>query len=138
MQIDSRWFCFAFITQTDETLSIYLLTRLINLGKFLQRVDALFIFVWILSTFSFLSVTTAFINRIIKKLTQIKNHKALSYAICAIIFSIALSFKNISDMKYIQNVLLKYIVIILVFVISLIILILANLKHKKEKISWKK
>ena len=126
---------FPFIAFSDEMLSVYLLTRLIEFGKFFQRVDAIFIFVWILSTFSFLSVTTAFINRIIKKLTQIKNHKALSYAVCSIIFSIALSFKNISDMKYIQNVLLKYIVIILVFIISLIILILANLKHKKEKIS---
>ena len=126
---------FPFIAFSDEMLSVYLLTRLIEFGKFFQRVDAIFIFVWILSTFSFLSVTTAFINRIIKKLTQIKNHKALSYAVCSIIFSIALSFKNISDMKYIQNVLLKYIVIILVFVISLIVLILANLKHKKEKIS---
>ncbi len=125
---------FPFIAFSDEMLSVYLLTRLIEFGKFFQRVDAIFIFVWILSTFSFLSITTGFINRILKKLIKIKNHKEMSYSICAIIFSVALIFKNISDMKYIQNTLLKYIVILLVFVISLIILILANLKHKKEKV----
>lgn len=126
---------FPFISFSDEMLSVYLLTRLIEFGKFFQRVDAIFIFIWILSAFSFLSITTEFINRIFKKLTKIKNHTEITYSICAIIFSIALAFKDISDLKYIQNVLLKYIVILLVFVISVIVLILANLKHKKEKIS---
>ena len=44
---------FPFIAFSDEMLSVYLLTRLIEFGKFFQRVDAIFIFVWILSTFSF-------------------------------------------------------------------------------------
>ena len=126
---------FPFIAFSDEMLSVYLLTRLIEFGKFFQRVDAIFIFIWILSTFSFLSITAELIAKIFKKLTKIKYHKEMSYSICAIIFSIALVFKNVSDMKYIQNILLKYIIISLVFVMSLIILILANLKHKKEKTS---
>lgn len=124
---------FPFISFTDEMLSVYLLTRLIEFGKFFQRIDAIFIFIWILSLFSFLSITIELINRIFKKLTQIKSHREVTYGISAIIFSVALCFKNISDMKYIQNVVLKYVVIILVFVISLIVLILANLKYKKEK-----
>lgn len=81
----------------------------------------------------FLSITIELINRIFKKLTQIKSHREVTYGISAIIFSVALCFRNISDIKYIQNVILKYVVIILVFVISLIVLILANLKYKKEK-----
>lgn len=124
---------FPFIPFSDEMLSVYLLTRIIEFGKFFQRIDAIFIFVWILSTFSFLSITTELINRIFKKLTRIKDDKEMTYSVCAIIFSVALLFKNIADMKYIQNVVLKYVVILLVFVMSLAILILANFKHKKEK-----
>lgn len=125
---------FPFVAFSDEMLSVYLLTRLIEFGKFFQRVDAIFIFIWILSTFSFLSITTVFVNNILKKLIRIKDNGEMCYSICAIIFSVALVFENISDMKYLQNILSKYIVILLVFVMSLIILILANLKHRKEKI----
>lgn len=124
---------FPFVSFSDEMLSVYLLTRMIEFGKFFQRVDAIFIFIWILSTFSFLSITIEFANRIYKKLTGIKSHKEIAYSTCAIIFSVALIFRNTADMKIVQNKILKYIVIALIFVISLIILILANLKRKKEK-----
>lgn len=126
---------FPFISFTDEMLSIYLLTRLIEFGKFFQRVDAIFVLIWILSAFSFLAITIEFINRILKKLTNLKSHKEISYSISAIIFSFALSFRNLSEIKYMQNIVLKYFVIILVFIISIIILKLANLKLKKEKSS---
>ena len=126
---------FPFIAFTDEMLSIYLLTRLIEFGKFFQRVDAIFILIWILSAFSFLSITIEFANRILKKLLNLKTHKEMAYSICAIIFSLALAFANFSTIKFIQNELLRYFVIALVFIISLIILVLANLKLKKEKLT---
>ena len=59
----------------------------------------------------------------------------MTYSICAIIFSLALAFENFSTIKFIQNELLRYFVIALVFIISLIILVLANLKLKKEKLT---
>lgn len=124
---------FPFISFTDEMLSIYLLARLIEFGKFFQRVDAIFVLIWILSAFSFLAITVEFANRIIKKLVNLKTHKELAFSICAIIFSLALSLANFSTIKFMQTQILKYFVIALVFVISLIILILANLKLKKEK-----
>ena len=124
---------FPFISFTDEMLSIYLLTRLIEFGKFFQRVDAIFVLIWILSAFSFLSITLEFTNRILKKLLNLRTHKELSYSISAIIFSLALALANISNIKLMQYDILRYFVIILVFILSLIILVLANLKHKKEK-----
>jgi len=124
---------FPFIPFSDEMLSIYLVARLIEFGKFLQRVDAVFILIWILSLFSFLSVNVSFINKILKKLLCLKNYREMSFSVCALIFSISLLFANISNIKFTQTVLLKYFTIALVFIFSLIILILANLKFKKEK-----
>ena len=124
---------FPFISFTDEMLSIYLLTRLIEFGKFFQRVDAIFVLIWILSAFSFLAITIELANRILKKLLNLKTHKEMAYSISAIIFSLSLAFANLAQIKYIQTELLKYFVIILVFVISLVVLILANFKLKKEK-----
>jgi len=124
---------FPFIPFSDEMLSIYLVARLIEFGKFLQRVDAVFILIWILSLFSFLSINISFINKILKKLLSLKNYREMSFSVCAIIFSISLLFTNISNIKFTQTVLLKYFTIGLVFIFSFIILVIANLKFKKEK-----
>ena len=43
MSIISLLMTFPFIVETDEMFSIYLLTRLVSFGNFLQRVDAIFI-----------------------------------------------------------------------------------------------
>lgn len=123
---------FPFISFSDGMLSIYLLTRMIRLGRFLQRVDAIMIFIWLLSILSFLSITVCLINKILKKLVNLKSNNEMTYSICFLIFSIALLFRNITDLKIIQNTILRYIIILIVFVISIAILILANLKHKRR------
>lgn len=123
---------FPFISFSDGMLSVYLLTRLIKLGRFFQRVDAILIFIWILSFLSFLSITICLINRILKKLVNLKSPNEMTYSICFIVFSIALLFRNITDIKIVQNLFLKYVIISLVFVISLAILIFANIKQKRR------
>lgn len=123
---------FPFITFTDELLSVYLLTRMIEFGSFFQRIDAIFIFIWILSILSFLTFTSKFIAIIFKKLTGIKRHREMIYSIAAILFGISLIFENVSNIKFLQNIIFKYIVIGLIFIITPIILILANLKFKRR------
>ncbi len=123
---------FPYISFTDEMLSVYLLTRIIEFGKFFQRVDALFIFIWILSTLSFLAFTTHLIGTIFKKITNIKDEKEMIYCFTNLIFALALVYNNIAVLKYLQNVIFKYSTIILVFIISLAILIFANLKLKRR------
>ena len=123
---------FPFITFTDELMSMYFLSRMIEFGKFFQRIDAIFIFIWILSALSFLSFTSILITNIFKQLTSIKDNTEMIYSTVSIIFSIALIFENIANIKFMQEVVFKYIVIILVFIITPIILILANLKFKRR------
>ena len=123
---------FPFISFTDELLSVYLLTRMIEFGQFLQRIDAIFIFIWILSILSFLTFTSNFITIIFKKLTGIKNYKEMIYSVVSILFGLSLIFENISTIKSLQNIVFKYSVIALIFIITPIILILANLKLKRR------
>lgn len=124
---------FPFITSTDELFSMYLLTRMVEFGRFFQRVDAIFIFIWILSTLSFLTFSSVIITSIFKKLTGIKTKREMIYSTAVIIFCIALSIKNIAHIKYLQDNILKYGIVILVFIITPIILIFANLKLKRRK-----
>ena len=125
---------FPYAAFTDDTLSMYLLTRRITLGKFFQRIDAIFILIWILSILVFLSMNLHFVNTLIKKLINVKYNKELNYCIASIIFSIALLFDSIVSMKYIFNVYIKYVFIALCLVVSFTIMLFAYLKHKKENI----
>ena len=49
---------FSFISFSEELLSVYLLTRMIEFGRFFQRIDAIFILIWILAMISFLSISS--------------------------------------------------------------------------------
>lgn len=123
---------FPAVITTDEMLSIYLLARLIEFGHFLQRLDALFIFIWSIALISFLSLTFFYILRIFQKITKIENSKILALPLGFIILGNCLIIKNIGVAKYLARYFYKYGVLILVFVVSLIILIVANIKYKKN------
>lgn len=125
---------FSFISFSEELLSVYLLTRMIEFGRFFQRIDAIFILIWILAMISFLSISSFFSIYVVDKLVRFKNPDELSCCIASFIFVVALSVKNIAQIKFIQSKVFKYVIISLVFVVSFIILILANLKHRKEKL----
>lgn len=123
---------FSSIAITDETLSIYLLARIIRFGQFFQRIDAVFIFLWIFAVFSFISFTFFIILHILKKLTKAKDAKELVYSLSSIVFASSLFVTNISDAKHLGRGPLKYSVIVLLC-ISIALLILANIKNKNNK-----
>ena len=123
---------FPFITQTDETLSVYLVTRLISFGKFFQRVDAIFIFVWILIVISFISFNLYIVSHIIKKTFKLKFSRELVYPIATLVFSIGLMFKDVSAIKYVTRYIYRYYGFILVFIVSFLLLLLAYIKKKRQ------
>lgn len=111
--------------QSGESFSLYLLTRNIEYGRFIQRMDAIFIFIWIISTISYISIAIYFSLHIIKKLTNIVDTSSMNYSINLFILSLILSFANLSNKL---GEFFRYISLILIFGISILILVLANLK----------
>lgn len=119
-------------TRTDESLSIYLLTRMLKFGNFLERLDAIFIFAWFVSLLSFLSLNFFYILGIFKEITNIENIKVLPSPLAFIVLSVSLTIKNYAEIKFWGNYIYKYSLLLLVFVIGFMILILANLKYKNK------
>ena len=113
--------------------SLFLLVRQIELGNFLQRVDSIFIFLWILSIFAYLSFIIFLINRILKKILNISNSSMLSYSTCSILLGLTLIPINIAKIHFIESTVYKYVVLGFMFGISFIILILANIKKLRSK-----
>ena len=122
-----------FVTHSEELLSLYLLVRLAEFGEFLQRTDSLFIFLWIISTLSYLSVTIMFVINILRKLLHLKDSSELSFPLCCIILGSPLLVRSPTLLSYLEEVVYKYYVLILVFGISDLIMILANIKKKLSR-----
>lgn len=113
--------------------SLFLLARQIELGTFLQRVDAIFILLWIMSIFSYLSFVVFIINRIIKKVSNISNEKMLTLPICSILFGLTLVPFNIAELNFIEDIIYRYVILIFMLGIGIAILILSNIKLLRKK-----
>lgn len=113
--------------------SLFLLARQVELGTFLQRVDAVFILLWILSIFSYLSFVVFIINRIIKKVSNISNEKMLTFSTCSILFGLALIPFNIAQLNFIEDIIYRYVILIFMLGIGIVLLILANIKLLRKK-----
>lgn len=118
--------------------SLFLLARQIEFGNFIQRVDAIFILLWILSIYAYLSFVIFLINRIAKKITNISNEKMLSFSTCSILFGLALIPLNMSHIHFIEDTIYRFMVIGFIFGIGILLLIWANIKYRKEKLHDKK
>ena len=132
LSVVSLLLVFSFISDTDLALSIYSLTRKIEYGRFFQRTDALFILLWILLIFTYLSTILAFCLNIFKKISNISNSKSMTYCFALLLFAVGLVCKNTAITQYIKKDVYKYYEIILVFVVSMLILILGNIKYRKK------
>lgn len=120
------------ITEINNTLSIYILSRRVNFGQFIQRIDAIFILIWIMSIFNYLAITMHFTLSTFKRITNIKFERAMTYCFCAFLFTIALMPQTISDINIFERTAYKYLSIIFVFFITMLILIWAYFKKKRS------
>jgi len=124
---------YPFSTGGKGVLSIYIMTRSIQFGKFFQRADALFILVWVLTFFSYLSVIINYVLRITQKNTGSKKNALYIYIIAIAIFIVTLIPKDIVQIRFAENVIYKYSTLIVVFVLSFVVILLGYLKKRKER-----
>lgn len=123
---------FPFATGGEGILSIYMITRSIQFGTFFQRVDAFFILIWVLTFFSYLSVIFAFTLKITNKNLKTQNSNIPAFLIGLGVFIVTLIPQNIAQIRFAENVIYKYVCLIIVFGMSFAILLLGYLKKDKK------
>lgn len=121
---------FSTTSSSEPINSLFLLVRQVELGKFIQRVDSLFILLWIFAILSYLSFIIFTINRILKKLVNINNEKMLSFSTSSILLGLTLIPMNVAKIHFIENVVYRYFILSFIFGIGFSILILANIKKR--------
>lgn len=126
---------FSFLIQIDEVMPLYSAARYIEFGSFFQRLESIFLLIWIFEIVSYLCVSIGICMSIIKKIANLKNSKTLSLPFSLLIMGIALLPTNYAISRFLENTIYPYLVLGIVFVFGLSILLLANWrKHKKKEV----
>ena len=126
----SLLFSFSSLISIYEISPIYLILRATELGSFFQRPDALFVFTWILSLMSYLSVTIMFCNIIFKKISNIKTTKYITFIFVSLCFIVCLIPQNLSIIKILEDTFYRYSTIALAFILPTILLLIGTFKNK--------
>ncbi len=114
----------------ENYFPIFELTRLISLGRFIQRVDSIFILLWILATFVYISLTTNYIIIYIQKILNLKySHRIIPIVVMSIIALSTIFVKYEIAIK-IRNILFVNITPFILIVLPIIMLIVANIKRR--------
>ena len=129
LNISSTLLMFDTFVETDELMPLYSAVRYIEFGTFFQRLDSIFLLIWIISFSCYLSIIMNFCIDIFKKLTNIKNSKFVVMPLGLLLVGISLIPNNIAMSNFWGSIIYKYAFFILVLGISIPVLILANLKN---------
>ena len=119
----------AFFT-TNEMMTLYSAARYISFGTFLQRLESIFMLVWIMNFVSYLAITCKFSLNIFQKMTNVKNTKPLVNIFGLLILGVALLPKNVAISSFFENYIYNHIVIGITFILGIGILIIAYLKKR--------
>ena len=123
----------SFTLHSDESFSLYVLTRNLEYGRFIQRVDAIFILIWIIAIISYINIPVSLCIYIFKKLTNINDTNSVNYIINLLILAISIIPIEYAIFANVFGKTVQYSFLILFFAISLPILIIANLKKNFAK-----
>ena len=117
-------------TIIENYFPIFELTRLISLGRFIQRVDSAFILLWILATFVYLSLTMHFLILYIQKIFRLKYSSRLIPLLTMGIIAVSTIFVNYEITIKIRNFIFVYITPYILCILPTIFLIIARIKRR--------
>lgn len=125
-------FIFSYFVETDEVMPLYSAATYIEFGTFFQRLESVFLLIWMLAFACYLGIVSKFIIYIFKKITNIKDFKPIIYPVGMLILAIALFPKNYAIAKFYETNIYPYLMIGIVCIASILILLFAYLKKQKK------
>ncbi|KZL89664.1 GerAB/ArcD/ProY family transporter [Clostridium magnum] len=120
-------------TMGKENLSgIFQLSRIIYYNRYIQRVESVFLFIWVIS--SLITVSTAFYLsvRIYCESFDIADHKPILLPFALLTYVVSLQPKNISEVVDINLKFVRQYSLYLNFGVPILVLIIALIFRKKE------
>lgn len=122
---------FPYPSSLERTIPIFHIARLIKLGRFFQRVESLFLFIWAASSLLYISVTFYFILFTFQKTFQLDYYKPLIIPFAIIIMSVSFIPSDFTEIIGYEVNLFRNWAWIVAFVMPVLLLILARPRKKK-------
>ncbi len=124
---------FISLMYTNQIMPLYSAARHIEFGNFFQRLESIFLLIWILQMVCYLSIVAKISISIFKKITNISDEKPVIFVFGLLIFAISLLPNNYAISKFIENYIYHYMVIIISIFLGISILLLAYFKKRRKK-----
>lgn len=128
--VSTLLFMFPFFFNTDEIMPLFSAARYIEFGTFFQRLESIFLLIWIFVFGCYLSITNRFVTLIFGKITKISKIKFIVSPFSLLVLAISLIPENYAISKFLESEICKNLILFLVFLLSFTILLLGNIKKK--------
>lgn len=133
LAVASIIFMFSSVGEANDIMPLYSAARFLQFGTFFERLESLFLLIWIMAFGCYLNICIKFAILIFKKIAKVKYTNSLVAPFCILVLGIALIPKNYSYTEFFETHIYPYLVIGFVFFFCISLLIFANLKKKKSK-----
>ena len=121
---------------SENYFAFFEITRMISFGRFFQRIEVIFTFLWLFVSLLYLTMAISVVIYTFKKAFHIEYPNLLLPVITLSFIGLAYIFPNTSSLLITRDFMYKYITPFIVFIAPLILLILSKLKMggvKNEK-----
>ena len=138
--------CFALITSTlvyalvypypialENFLPIYQLARLINIGRFFQRIESMFVFIWAAGALLHLSATFYLAIHLFAKILRLKYQKPLIIPFAILVFNISLLPPSLMETIKLETQFSKNYFAFISFGLPILVLLIARIRKRMVK-----
>ena len=125
-------FMFSFFITEDEIMPLFSAARYIEFGTFFQRLESIFLLIWISVFCCYLSVVMKFSVLILQKITLLKDTNILLPCIGLTMLAISLFPENYAISKFYEITIYRYLVWGFILFANIAILLFANFKKRKK------
>lgn len=120
-------------TSLESFLPIYQMARLINLGRFFYRIEALFVFIWAMAAFVYLTATFYFMVYSFSKSAGLKYMRPMIFPFAILVYSAAFIPKNLATVISTETQYGRKVVWLIILALIFIIMAAASLRKKYGK-----
>ncbi|MCX8130182.1 MAG: spore germination protein [Clostridia bacterium] len=117
----------------ERFLPIYQLARLINYGRFFQRIESVFVLIWATSAFIYLGMGFFLILHILRKTFKLEYYKPLIIPMAILVFTCSLLPPNLMTALELEHAYFRNYIWIVTFAIPILLLYSAGLVKKSRK-----
>lgn len=116
----------------ERILPMFHLSRLINIGRFFQRIDAIFVLIWATAGLMYTTTGLYFIAYIFKKTFRLKHYRPLILPFCVILYTLSLVPDSLLQASYLDLQITRVWGWIPTFAMTILLLVIARFIKRKQ------